>query len=143
MAVPSPMPPGAMPPGVPPPGGPPPGAPMSPPPMGMPTGMPPPMGGAPPGMGGPFSDPFSDVSEALPTQFQIVDAASRMLKKSIETGAFYRTPDVLEFLKGVVKDLDRIVSSYSSRHGVDISGSPMGDDAKIIEPEEEENEDEG
>lgn len=93
-------------------------------------------------MGGPSSDPFSDVSESLPTQFQIVDASSRMIKKVVETGAFYKTPDVLEFLKGVVKDLDRIVTTYTSRQGLDISGSPMGDDSRIIESGEEDSEDE-
>jgi hypothetical protein len=143
MAVPGPMPPGAMPPGVPPPGGPPPGAPMPPPPMGMPPGMPPPpMGGAPPPMGDPLSDAFSDVSEQLPHHYQMLDAASRIVKASIASGAWYKEPAELAFLRSSTEDYDRIVSNFSSKKGLDLSGSPMGEQARVIEPDEEDSEDE-
>jgi hypothetical protein len=89
----------------------------------------------------PFADPFIDVSDALPTHWQIVDAASRLLKKAIETGAFYQTPDALAYLKNNTKDLDRMVTSYSSSKNLDISGGSTGDDAKIVEPDSAEDED--
>jgi hypothetical protein len=98
------------------------------------------MGGPPPGPPAPppqpFSDPFIDVSDSLPVPYQIIDAASRMCKKAVETGAFYKEPDVLAWLKNFVKEADRVVTSYSGSKGLDISGSPMGDDAKIVEPED-------
>ena len=133
------MPPGAMPPGGPPPGMMPrppgmPGMPPGGPPMGGPGGMMPPM--PPPPAAQPFSDPFVDVSDALPVEYQIIDASSRMLKKAVETGAFYKTPDVLAWLKNTCKEADRIVTSYSGSKSLDISGSPMGDDAKIVEPDD-------
>lgn len=139
-----PMPPGAMPPGAPPPGGTPPGGPMPPPPMGQPPGMPPPpMPGGMPGVGGPFSDnPFMDVSESLPHHYQMVDVASRLIRRSIATGGWYKEPDKLAFLEGVTKDVDRIVSSHASQNEMDISGKPMGDDAKIIEPDDDSEDEE-
>jgi hypothetical protein len=94
------------------------------------------MGGPPPAGGQPFSDPFVDVSDALPTHFQIIDAMSRMGRKVIETGALYKTPDVLAWMKNFCKEADRVVTSYSGSKGMDISGSPMGEDAKIVEPED-------
>jgi len=98
------------------------------------------MGGAPPPppppAAAPFADPFVDVSDSLPVPYQIIDASSRMCRKAIETGAFYKEPDVLAWLKNFCKEADRVVTSYSGNKGLDISGSPMGDDAKIVEPEE-------
>lgn len=131
------MPPGAMPPGAPPPGIPPGGMPPGAPPPGMPPGMPPPM---PPHQGSPFSDPFADLSEMMKPEFQILDAASRLLKKSLETGAFYQIPELYAMLKRLIKDLDRAITTYSSRQGMDVSGSPMGEDGKIIEPEDSDGE---
>jgi hypothetical protein len=110
---------------------------------GMPPGGAPPMGGPPPGMPAPqppppFADPFIDVSDSLPVPYQIIDAASRMCKKAVETGAFYKEPDVLAWLKNFCKEADRVVTSYSGDKGLDISGSPSGSDAKIVEPDDSE-----
>lgn len=104
--------------------------------MGGPPPMAPPPQQPPP----PFADPFVDVSDSLPVPYQIIDASSRMCRKAIETGAFYKEPDVLAWLKNFCKEADRVVTSYSGSKGLDISGSPMGDDAKIVEPEDSESE---
>lgn len=94
-------------------------------------------------MGDPLSDAFSDVSEALPHHYQMIDAASRIVKASIASGAWYKEPDKLAYFRHSTEDYDRIVSDFSNKKGLDLSGSPMGDQARVIEADEEDNEDEG
>lgn len=107
-----------------------------PPPGAMPPGMPPMGGMPPPGMANPISDPFTDLSESMSHEYQLVDIASRTLKKAVETGSFYQKPDVLAGLRALIHQLDDIVSTYSKPDDHDISAAPMGETAGMGESDE-------
>jgi hypothetical protein len=88
---------------------------------------------------GPFSDPFTDLSEEMPHEYQLLDVASRTIKKAVETGSFYKEPEMLAGLREIIKDIDRMVVSYNDRRGADITAAPMGDEGKIVESDDSED----
>jgi len=148
------MPPGSMaPPGGPPglggpaPGGPPPfgGAPPPPPPQQMPGNVP----GTPQSGGFPFlAAPYQDLSTQLPHHYQLLDVAASTLKQAINSGGFYKTPEVLAGVRHIESQLSQIIANYASGKGSrfleaptsspSMSDSRKGDSSDEHETDEEE-----
>lgn len=116
-----------LPPGMqagPPPGGMPMGQPGGLPPMPPPGLMPgmPPMGAppfapqmTPPPQPQPTESIYTDISQKLPKHYQILDAASRIIQRALDSGGFYQEPAVLGSVLAIKEDLDKIIDAYARK----------------------------
>jgi hypothetical protein len=85
--------------------------------LGAPGGLPPAPGAPPaPSAQGPSpanASAFSDLSAKMPHAYQLLDAAERTITMAIETGGFYKQPDVLAGVRKLSSDLRKIIQGYA------------------------------
>jgi hypothetical protein len=53
----------------------------------------------------------------MPPQWQLVDVSARNIQSALQTGGFYRKPEVYAALKEIHHELTRLISAYSSGEG--------------------------
>jgi hypothetical protein len=82
----------------------------------MPTGIPQPLPGGALGAN-PKPSVYSDLSISMPPQWQLVDVSARNIQSALQTGGFYRKPEVYAALKEIHHELIRLISAYSSGEG--------------------------
>lgn len=101
------------------------------PPMGAPPA--PPMAAPPgPAPGGlPLTaSPYADLSAKMSHGFQLLDAAARTVKMAMDTGSFYRQPEVLAAVRQIEQNLTKLVRNYA--HSEDKESPPRGADDEAI-----------
>jgi hypothetical protein len=94
---------------------------------------PPPMPPAPPGAGlgpaSPLGFAFTDLSVDMPSGWQIVDIAVRLLKTALRTTDFQETPKAVAVISSVTHTLGNLISHYAK--GVSGSSKTTGSSGPV------------